>query len=153
MNLSNQKIGWIFVAVQFIFIAIIIWLPQKDHWGFAVLSQLLGFLMFTAGIAIMITAAIKLGRGLTATPEPSKRGQLITTGLYSIVRHPIYTGLLLVVFGITLRSRNILILLLAIAFSIFLHFKANWEEQRLEAVYSEYSAYKKTTGKLFPKLG
>ena len=54
-----------------------------------------GFGLSAVGLGGMLVAASSLGKGLTASPLPNAAAQVRTGGLYSRVRHPIYSGLLL----------------------------------------------------------
>jgi len=150
--MTAKKIGWIFVGIQFIIIVPMILLPDRTDWALEDLSKFGGYTIMGLGAVIMTISAIALGPSLTASPEPKGGGELITNGLYRFVRHPIYTGLLIFLSGYVLKSRSFWVAGLFIVFSVFLHFKANWEEKRLIAVYPEYSDYMKTTGRILPWL-
>ena len=84
------------------------------------------------GILLMVVAAASLGRGLTAVPLPNARAVLRTGGLYRFVRHPIYTGLLLVV---------------------LINAKARWEERHLAERFPGYRAYCARTLRFVPGFG
>ena len=60
---------------------------------------LLGLLMVVAGLAFAIWARVHLGRNWSGTVTVKENHELIRSGPYAIVRHPIYTGLLLAVLG------------------------------------------------------
>ena len=54
-----------------------------------------GLGLSAVGLGGMLVAASGLGKGLTASPLPNAAAQLRTGGLYSRIRHPMYSGLLL----------------------------------------------------------
>lgn len=59
-----------------------------------------------AGLLVLLLAAWQLGRNLTALPKPKPNGYLVQTGLYRVVRHPIYCGVLLWAIGSSLEPAN-----------------------------------------------
>jgi protein-S-isoprenylcysteine O-methyltransferase Ste14 len=56
----------------------------------------------TAGLAAAVWARLNLGRNWSAVPALQEGHSLVRTGPYALVRHPIYTGLLLALGGTTL---------------------------------------------------
>ena len=81
-----------------------------------------------------------------------KRNQeLITTGVYGYVRHPIYTGVLLMALGSGLSAGTILAFLPFLALLFFFWFKSKGEEELLtEHFPREYPAYKRRVKALIP---
>lgn len=104
------------------------------------------------GFGVMALASLRLGAALTPTPVPSGRGTLTTTGLYRHVRHPIYTGVLLIVVGLTVRSGSWISMAVGVATVVFFDRKANWEEARLAETFNDYQAYASRTPRFVPRL-
>ncbi len=105
------------------------------------------------GIAFAIWARFYLGPNWSSAVSIKVGHQLIRTGPYAWVRHPIYSGLLLAMIGTALaRSdpRGLLeILLLWLGFST----KRKLEEQfMLKTFGPEYEAYSRSTGALIPRV-
>lgn len=150
--MSTKSKGWLIVAIQFLFVGLIIFLPNGTNWNSTGIVRLIANLIILSGVAIVCIAAFKLGSNLTPTPEPIEQGKLITTGIYKYVRHPIYFGLIVSIAGIVINSGSYLILGIAVAFYIFLHYKADWEEKRLTETYPGYEDYTKHTARIIPKL-
>ncbi len=148
--MSRSTTGWLWVAGQAALLATLILLPGGDAW--AKPSVLLGVAgaLFFGGLALVAVAALGLGAALTPTPVPTSRGQLTTGGLFRFMRHPIYTGVLLTVAGITLRSANWAHLAVAAATFVFFNQKATWEEQQLRDRYPGYAEYAKRTPRFLP---
>ena len=152
---SKQSRGELYVLVQAI-ILIALFFGPKDLLGLPTkVNQTLwwiGQILFYLGIAIAIWAAILLGPNLTPLPKPKQNGELIRTGLYRFVRHPIYFGVILVCFGWAGIEQTIYTLVLAIILLIFFDLKSRQEEIWLTEKFSEYDVYKQNTKKLIPFL-
>ncbi len=149
--MSRSTIGWIWVGGQAVLLGALIILPGRDDW--ATPGWLVGIagLAFFGGLAIVGLAALGLGTSLTPTPVPTQNGSLKTGGFYRYVRHPIYTGVLAVVAGMTLRSGSWIHLALAAITIVFFDRKAAWEEAQLTERFPDYPAYAATTPKFVPQ--
>ena len=93
---------------------------------------------------------LQLNKNLTPFPTPIEKGNLIQTGLYKYVRHPIYTGIFLATLGMGLFNTSLWQLSISIILLIFFYFKSNYEETMLIEKYKDYEAYKKSKGRFFP---
>lgn len=151
-TVSRSTIGWVWVAGQVVLLGALIVAPGGDAWAKPDALTLTANLLFFGGLALVGAAAAGLGRALTPTPVPTEAGRLTTTGLYRFVRHPIYTGVLAVVAGITLRSGSWLHLALAAATVVFFDRKAAWEERALRDRYPDYGDYAARTPKFVPRI-
>ena len=81
--------------------------------------------------------------------------QLVTTGPYRIVRHPLYASLIWMFFGAAAAYLNPLAALeTSLVFIPAMVYRSNLEERVLAETFSDaYSTYRKNTGRFFPKLG
>ncbi len=102
------------------------------------------------GIGIAIWARIYLGRNWGTPMSLRVEHELVTTGPYAFVRHPIYFGILLALAGTALAVGNWWGVLLALLFAYFVY--AARAEERLMAAHfpAEYSAYARRTKMLIP---
>ena len=104
---------------------------------------------------LILFAGWRLARGgiKAVFGTPREEPQVISTGVFRIVRHPIYTGAILFYLGaavITMSIASAAFLLLIIGFYIVI---SKYEERILaEEFGDDYLEYKKKTGMLFPKL-
>ncbi len=105
--------------------------------------MLMGGVLFVAGLA-------RLGPGLTPLPYPKDGGALIRKGPYAIVRHPIYSGGLVLAFGWALHVHGWLTLGYVIILFVFLDMKSRREEKWLTERYPQYVEYQKRVRKLIP---
>lgn len=106
-----------------------------------------------AGMAFAIWARVYLGSNWSSVPTIKEKHQLIRGGPYRLVRHPIYTGILLGMVGTFLANGKVrgalAVVLLWIAWTI----KSRMEEQFMVRTFgSEYEEYRRTTGALVPRL-
>ena len=150
----NGRTGWLFVAAQAALLLGLVALsgfPRSD-WPTPPLLRALSALCTLGGLVVVVIASLQLGRSLTPTPVPNERGVLRTSGLYGVVRHPIYSGLLLVVIGLAVRSASWFTAAVAVATIAFFHNKAAWEERRLAERYPDYPSYAATTGRFVPRI-
>ncbi|MEM7342348.1 MAG: isoprenylcysteine carboxylmethyltransferase family protein [Actinomycetota bacterium] len=144
-------VGWVFVGVQAVLLGLLILLPGRDDWPTPAAVDTLGAIALVLGVVLVAAASLRLGRALTATPVPTRDGELITHGLYRYVRHPIYSGVLLAVVGLTIRSGSLITLAVAVTTVVFFVVKATWEEQRLAERYEGYAAYAASTPRFVPR--
>lgn len=147
----TQITGWAFVVVQALLLGLLIVMPDAGHWPVPGWLSAAAAAIVAVGVAVVAVAAIGLGSALTPTPVPRSGAELTTAGLYRLVRHPIYTGVLLIVAGITLHSANAITVLVAAATWGFFVVKSRFEERHLSSVYPGYGAYAETTPRLIPR--
>ena len=140
------------VAVQGVLILAFLLAPRRDDWPVPGWLATAGSAATLAGAAIMVVAALNLGRSVTPLPTPVPRGTLRTGGLYRFVRHPIYSGLLLLLFGSAAGSASVVRLALAGALLALLTRKARWEEDMLRRRYPGYDDYARRTPRFVPLL-
>ncbi len=138
------------VAVQLALLLAFFTAPAGDDWTVPGWLAVGAAIVANAGGAVLILSAINLGRSLTAMPTPAERGTLKTTGLYRIVRHPLYTGLLALVLGRAITSGSLAKAGLGTVLFALLVAKARWEEQMLARRYADYGAYAARTPRFLP---
>ena len=144
--------AWAFVAGQFALLAALVVLPSAAVGPTIDVPWLhpLGYGLMFVGGGVLVVAALHLGEALTPSPHPRDGARLRTSGLYRFVRHPIYSGVLLIGWGLGLRSMLWVGLGLALALSVWMTAKARYEEQLLSARYPDYPAYAATTPRFVP---
>lgn len=140
--------GWF--VLQLALFAVILLAPRVPALTLPLWLRALGAVTL-AGAGVFGTGGVlALGRNLTPFPKPIEGGELVTTGVYSIVRHPIYTGLILGTLGWGLLRANLLGVMLAVVLFIFFDLKSRREEQWLCEAYASYAAYQQRVRKLIP---
>jgi protein-S-isoprenylcysteine O-methyltransferase Ste14 len=109
-----------------------------------------GVAICAAGIALAIWARRHLGRNW-GMPMSLKEGhELVTTGPYRIVRHPIYTGILTAMLGATATGSPLWPILFVLSGGYFLYSAIVEERLMLRQFPSQYPAYKRRTKMLIP---
>ena len=137
------------------FILVPVYRPPEWNLGSPVLFYLRWGITVVLGLAatiLIIKGLLDLGRNLTPLPYPREDGQLVRSGTYGIVRHPLYSGLILAAFSWVVFQVSVSHLIAAIILFIFFDAKANREEAWLSEKYSEYSDYQQQVKKLIPWL-
>ena len=149
-EMERRTIGWVFVAAQVALLLLLIATPSGDDWSTGGWVTAVGWAISIGGAAFALIAGLRLGTSLTPTPVPTQRGELTTTGLYGVVRHPIYTGVLAVVLGLAVRSGSVVTAIVGLAIFGFFGVKARWEEQQLRDWYDGYAEYAAVTPRFVP---
>ena len=111
----------------------------------------LGAPLVAIGAWVGLAALRMHGRKLTPLPEPNPALGLQRTGVYAVIRHPMYTGLLLSAFGLAILLQKPLAIVGATAMTAFFNLKAREEERRLQRNYPEYADYQRATGRFLPR--
>ena len=133
------------------------WIADSLHManfsGLPWLKPLTIALMVT-GLAIRWTAILSLGRSFSVNVAIKTSQTIYREGLFRIVRHPSYLGLLIIFLAIGLRSQNLVslaIMLLCPAAALL--FRIHVEEQALARAFgADYTSYQETTKRLIPGL-
>ena len=114
--------------------------------------SIVGTVMLAIGLALLFAGFMGLGKSLTANPVPIQDGVLVTKGIYSIVRHPIYVGLLGITLGLVVSSGVWAQIIVWIALAVLLVYKMRWEEVLLTAKYKGYAEYMTKVPAMIPGL-
>ena len=153
--MNDRSRGYFYVAIQFLLIALLFTAPRQPE-PYGAISEPLSFLgiaVIAAGAIVLAISFFRLGRSLTANPVPKEDGELVTTGLYSRVRHPIYFGLLVMAVGVVLDAGWWPQVIIALMLYLLLNIKAQFEESLLLKKYPDYKKYMLATPRFFPRIG
>lgn len=116
----------------------------------AVALGAIGASLLVAGLLLAVWARLHLGRNwgmpMTVKDDP----ELVTSGPYRVVRHPIYSGLLLALLGTTLATNLLGLIVVAVSVGYFVY-AGSIEERNLTAEFPDaYPAYRSRTKMLIP---
>lgn len=113
--------------------------------------QLIGVIITIIGLIVAIIARNTLAKNWSSNIELKKDHTLITSGIYHYMRHPIYTGILLMSVGTIITFETVASILLFIYLTVFFLFKIMKEEQlMLQSFPKEYPTYKNKVKALIP---
>jgi protein-S-isoprenylcysteine O-methyltransferase Ste14 len=110
----------------------------------------IGAALTAIGIAVAIWARLYIGRNWSPRPAKKEAHELVTTGPYAVVRHPIYTGIILAALGTALTGTIFGVIVLALAAALFLSRVRTEEQIMLELFPDAYPSYQSRTKRLIP---
>ena len=102
----------------------------------------IGILIILIASIVMLKAIIDLGGNLSPLPKPIAKGNLITSGVYRFMRHPMYYSLILISFGFFIINFSFYYLCLTISLTLLIKLKIILEEQYLNKKFKKYFLYK-----------
>jgi protein-S-isoprenylcysteine O-methyltransferase Ste14 len=149
---GSLRILWLTILLS---VTAAIWIGSATPRQFA---QHVGWVVLAAeaimaiGITLRIAAIVSLGRAFSVNVAIRQGQRVMKDGLYSLVRHPSYTGLLIVFLGLGLGERNYISLaIMAICPTAALLYRIHVEEIALREHFGqEYVSYCAETKRLVP---
>ena len=127
--------------------------PVRYGTGHFVPDHALAFVGATVaalGVVLIVWGFISLGDALTPFPQPLADATLHRGGAYRLMRHPIYTGVILASLGWTLWWLCGIGVLPMLALAVFFDRKATHEEIWLREKYQDYGDYARRVKKFIP---
>jgi protein-S-isoprenylcysteine O-methyltransferase Ste14 len=105
------------------------------------------------GLAL-ITAAYLFLSGHVVVSHEKRPTQVVSTGAFRHVRHPLYLGSILFHLGLSVSTASLFSLGLLVVIFVFYNYIASYEEKLLDKRFGEgYTRYKERTGKWLPRIG
>lgn len=112
--------------------------------------QGIGLALFLAGLGLAVWARFYIGRNWGTPMSQKADPQLVTTGPYRYVRHPIYSGIILAMIGTTIAV-GLFWLIGAVLLGGYFVYSALMEERYMAQQFPDtYPAYKRSTKMLIP---
>lgn len=159
---SNYKWYRLFYSIlaSILFIGILIQailLPVEAVFVPSSFSQYAGYMVATGGVTVILRSIklISLKSFLGFSPDKLERdnSELIISGIYSQIRHPLYFGLMAIFLGYFLVSGTIGALIHLGCLIIYLPIGIYFEEKNLVSFFGEsYRAYQKEVPAFFPRI-
>ena len=153
-SLGPRGEGW--VALQSV---ILFWIVATG-WSFPVgVATGLSPVVVAIGTALIAAGLFLVGAGIlalashdafTALPRPRDSARLVETGVYRLVRNPVYGGLILTGLGWALVRGSAAALLGVVVLFLFFDLKRRREEAWLVERFPAYAAYREHTRRLIP---
>ena len=132
-------------------------LPDRVLWGHTLIKYF-GLSLTNIGIAIQIIGGITVILGWKEIyrqywSKEQGQGQLVTRGIYHYIRHPQYTGFMLITFGMICEWATLPLLIMWPILALLYYKLARKEEADMEKEFgSSYLEYKQRTGMFLPRL-
>lgn len=127
-------------------------LPGIPEWPSAAqtVGLVIGGLLIAVGGILAGTGLLSLGRNLSPYPHPLDDAEFVRRGPYRVVRHPIYSGIILAAFGWAGVVQGTLTLVYAAVLLVFFDLKTRREERWLMKKFPGYQKYRNEVKKLLP---
>lgn len=111
-----------------------------------------GVALCALGFGLAISARWYLGRNWGMPMSRKEQPELVTSGPYAFIRHPIYTGLILAMLGSAIGVNIFWTLMLVPVGGYFIYSARREEILMLQLFPEQYAAYMAQTGMLAPRL-
>ena len=143
--------GWV-VAQSILMLAVIL-LGVVFHGDWTRIPLIaVGALLFVVGGYFGIAGVLVLGRNRTPYPQPREGSALIQHGIYSRVRHPLYTSVMVAALGWAMIWQSAAAFGAALVLIPFFHAKARQEERWLCEKFPGYAVYARRVPRFLPRL-
>jgi protein-S-isoprenylcysteine O-methyltransferase Ste14 len=110
-----------------------------------------GILVESSGLFLGLLAIFQMGIGnFNITPRIKEDGVFVSSGIYSVIRHPMYLAQLVLVLPLVVDYFTNLRLAVLLLLFVVLFLKMNYEEKSLKIRFDGYSAYMQKTKRLIP---
>jgi protein-S-isoprenylcysteine O-methyltransferase Ste14 len=153
MNSNFLQRGGLWVLGQSVLLGVVIagGLLWRNQWQSLTLT-LIGALLLLLAAGCGLAGTISLGRNLTPFPKPSASTRLVQTGIYGLMRHPLYTAVCCGSVGWALVWQSWPALLAALALAPLFDGKARREERWLRQQFPDYADYERRVRRFIPWL-
>ena len=127
--------------------------PAAGVLATSVWAGAMGWVAIAAGLVLLILAQAQMGASWRIGIDPSPTA-LVTSGLYQLVRNPIYSAMLLLVAGLLLIAPCLVTLMIFVVGTVLIAVQARLEERHLLTIHGDtYRAYASRVGRFVPGIG
>lgn len=125
-----------------------VFLPREPSGTQIVTGAMLGIV----GLLIGLLSYKALGRNFRVYMAPRRSGTLVTKGVYSLVRHPMYTGVILGLLGYVILFGSLILVPAWVGVTLLYAIKSVREERVLADKFPEYEQYRSKTWRFLPHI-
>lgn len=126
-------------------------MPDIQLWPYTRQTGLLADIVVAFGLFFLLWARITLGSNWSGTVTIKENHELITRGPYAIVRHPIYTGMLVMLLGVAILAGHAIVFAFDLAVGVAMWVKSLTEERMMTKEFPDaYPSYRKRVRSLIP---
>ncbi|MEN9923512.1 MAG: hypothetical protein RIS09_1026 [Actinomycetota bacterium] len=144
--------GIVLVVLQISLIVALFVSPQGQDWTVPGWVEVVLGLFSFIGIVLGVMFYFSLDNARSVLPAPRETGPLKMNGAYSIIRHPIYSLILVIGISVIIQHQSFIKIGIWILLFIVLWIKASFEEALLTQKFPEYREYATRVGKFVPKI-
>lgn len=156
-NYKHYRLAYTVFA--FVFLAVIVWyqvtIPTIHLYKPSFLVVIAGYLVAITGLGIMITCIKKYFMslsGLRSLFQDTTYPELIITGIHRQVRHPLYLGTFIFIWGLAILFPYLSLVIANLIITVYTLIAIKFEEDKLVKEFGEqYVRYQKTVPKIIPK--
>ena len=148
--MTPQFQDYVFVGIQFVLFVVFFLDIQALEISIPLWFRYCGVFLIIIGVVMCGISLIQLKTKLSPFPTPKKGSSLITSGIFTWIRHPIYGGIILGLLGLGTYCQSLYRIGITALLFILFYYKSSYEEGRLETVFMEYKTYKTKTKRFFP---
>ena len=133
---------WLLTVFQLVVLGYLIWVlaTHKSPWN---AQRYIGTVLAVVGVTFIIVARVQLGKSFSIKPEAH---ELVTTGLYSKIRNPIYVFGTIVLTGVAMLVQKLSLWVILVVLVIVQVIRARREARVLEAAFGDaYREYRRKT--------
>jgi protein-S-isoprenylcysteine O-methyltransferase Ste14 len=125
--------------------------PRSQVWQTTPVLEVVTCCMVAGGVAFTVWARVVLGRNWSAEVTFKQDHELIESGPYALVRHPIYTGLILMGLGTAVDYGRVIGFALVVTVCSALWWKVRMEEQVMSTHFPDaYADYRRRVRAVIP---
>jgi len=133
---------YIFTAIQIFAAGVMFYFLVRPAYPWNV-PRIIGTVLAAVGLSFICVARYQLGTSFSVKPEARK---LVTTGLYSKIRNPIYVFGMVMITGLIVALQRPALLIFLVIVAVVQMFRARREARVLEAAFGDaYREYRQKT--------